>query len=226
MSAAATLSSAWLETAQRAVNADPAFRKRGSIDTRMAVKVDKSAYLVTFSAFTCHSVRAIDERDLRDADFTIEMTAAVWDRFVAGRREGHGRTLAELDTTDAHRQSREPAQETGFPALPYVVAGVLRRRRARRRRHTCRLIARCRSMPIDAAPVAASLTVMRGSTIRRRQSSASIATAAIRTGSSGGSRITRPTTQRRQSSIRSTRSWSMIRCARVAAPIPIDCCAG
>ena len=131
MTTATTLTSAWLETAQRTVNADPAFRKRGSIDTRMAVKVDKSAYLVTFSGFTCHGVRAIDERDLRDADFTIEMTAAVWDRFLAGRREGHGRTLVELDTTDAHRQSREPAQKTRFPALPYLVAGVLRCRRKR-----------------------------------------------------------------------------------------------
>ncbi len=114
MSAAATLTSAWLETAQRAVNADPAFRKRGSIDTRMAVKVDKSAYLVTFSAFTCHSVRAIDERDLRDADFTIQMTAAGWDRFVAGRREGHGRTLAELDTTDAIVKVANPRKRLDF----------------------------------------------------------------------------------------------------------------
>ncbi len=114
MTAAATLSSAWLETAQRTVNADPSFRKRGSIDTQMAVKIDKAAYLVTFRGFTCHRVSAINERDLRDADFTIEMTAAQWDRFLAGRREGHGATLVELDTTDAIVRAANPRKKLDF----------------------------------------------------------------------------------------------------------------
>lgn len=111
---AATLSTTWLETAKRAVNADPAFRKRGSIDTRMALKVDKSAYLVTFSGFTCHDVKALDGRDLRDADFTIEMSAAAWDRFLAGRRDGNGRTLAELDTTDGIVHAVNPRKKFDF----------------------------------------------------------------------------------------------------------------
>ena len=72
MSAHETVSAKWLKSAQSAVNADPSFRKRGSIDVKMAVKSDKSIYLVTFGGFSCHDVRTITDAGVRDADFAID----------------------------------------------------------------------------------------------------------------------------------------------------------
>lgn len=114
MSAAASLSANWLEKARSAVNADPAFRKRGSIDVKMAVKVDKATYLVTFGGFSCHDVRKMNENDLRDADFIIDMTADLWERFLEGRRTGEGRSLVELDTTNDIVKATNPRKKMDF----------------------------------------------------------------------------------------------------------------
>ena len=114
MSAHTTLSEKWLKNAQSAVNADPSFRKRGSIDVKMALKSDQATYLVTFSGFSCHDVRTITDADLRDADFTVEMNADQWDRFLQGRRSGSGRTLVEIDNTDDVVKAINPRKKLDF----------------------------------------------------------------------------------------------------------------
>lgn len=114
MSAHETVSEKWLKSAQSAVNADPSFRKRGSIDVKMAVKSDKSIYLVTFGGFSCHDVRTITDAGVRDADFAIDMSADQWDRFVQGRRNGSGRTLVDLDTTDDIIKAINPRKKLDF----------------------------------------------------------------------------------------------------------------
>jgi hypothetical protein len=114
VSAQETLSVKWLKNAQALVNADPAFRKRGSIDVRMGVKVDKSTYLVTFSGFSCHDVQKMNEAELRDADFIVEMSADQWDRFLDGRRTGNGRTLVDIDTTDDIVKAINPRKKLDF----------------------------------------------------------------------------------------------------------------
>ena len=95
-----TLSAKWLKKAQSSVNEDPSFRKHGYVDTNMALKVGRSAFLVRFSGFSCHGVQKVSAEDLRDADFVVEMSQDRWDRFLAGRRQGDGPTLAELDTIE------------------------------------------------------------------------------------------------------------------------------
>ncbi len=114
MSAAEPLSANWLEKARSAVNEDPAFRKRGSIDAKMGVKVDASTYLVTFSGFSCHGVAKMNEHDLRDADFVVSMTADQWARYLDSRRKGEGRTLVELDTTDDVVKAQNPRKKMDF----------------------------------------------------------------------------------------------------------------
>ena len=114
MSASEPLSANWLERARSAVNADPAFRKRGTIDVKMGVKIDKSTYLVTFSGFSCHGVAKMNEHDLRDADFIVDMTADQWTRFLDGRRTGKGRSLVELDTTDGVIKASNPRKTMDF----------------------------------------------------------------------------------------------------------------
>jgi len=108
------LSLEWLQRARDAVNADPSFRKRGSIDTTMAVRVEEATYLVTFAGFTCHDVRPITGNDLRDADFVVEMSNDRWNRFLAGRRSGKGRSLVEIDTTDGVIKAQTPRKQLDF----------------------------------------------------------------------------------------------------------------
>jgi len=114
VSAHETLSEAWLKKAQSAVNADPSFRKRGSIDVKMAVKSDKSTYLVTFGGFSCHDVRTMTDAGLRDADFAIDMSDDKWERFLQGRRSGSGRTLVDIDTTDDIVKAINPRKKLDF----------------------------------------------------------------------------------------------------------------
>ncbi len=111
---AAELSAAWLERARDAVNADRAFRKRGSIDARIGLKVGGASYLVTFSGFSCHTVQTANGNDLRDADFVIDMGADEWARFLDGRRSGEGRSLVELDTTDTIVSAANPRKQLDF----------------------------------------------------------------------------------------------------------------
>ncbi|MCZ6709229.1 MAG: hypothetical protein O7B25_02580, partial [Gammaproteobacteria bacterium] len=86
--------------AQNSVNQDPSFRAHGNVDTKMALKVGRSSYLISFSGFSCHGVQKIKQQDQREADFVVEMSPVAWDKFVAGRRNGDGLTLAELDTIE------------------------------------------------------------------------------------------------------------------------------
>ncbi len=114
MSAHETLSEKWLKNAQNAVNADPSFRKRGSIDVKMAVKSDQATYLVTFSGFSCHDVRTMTDAGLRDADFAVDMSTDQWERFLQGRRNGSGRTLVEIDNTDDVVKAINPRKKLDF----------------------------------------------------------------------------------------------------------------
>jgi len=114
MTTAEPLSVKWLKKAQSIVNADSSFRKRGSIDVKMGVRIGKATYLVTFAGFSCHDVHKLNDNDLRDADFIVEMSADQWDRFLAGRRAGNGRTLADLDTTDGVVKTVNPRKKLEF----------------------------------------------------------------------------------------------------------------
>lgn len=108
------LSAKWLKHAQRQVNDDPAFRKLGSVDANVGLKVDGSAFLVRFSGFSCHDVRKIAAKDLRDADFVVEMSRTAWSRYLDGRRDGSAPTLAALDVTDDVVKAADPRKKLDF----------------------------------------------------------------------------------------------------------------
>ncbi len=110
----AALTSKWLKAAQGQVNADPSFRALGSVDTDMALKVGQTAYLVSFAGFSCHGVKKISSNELRDAAFVVEMSPKSWENFVAGRRNGNGPSLAELDVTDDVVRVEDPRQKLEF----------------------------------------------------------------------------------------------------------------
>ena len=83
------------------VNADPEFRRIGSIDTSMGVKVGAKVFVVTFEAFECADIREGSEYDLIDLDFYLEMTEDDWQEMLRNIKDNGGadlrHTLNSLD---------------------------------------------------------------------------------------------------------------------------------
>jgi hypothetical protein len=99
-----------------AVNADRAFRKLGTTDARVGIKIGETAFLVEFEAFECASVAAIDLDALRDADFYLELSGDAWQTYLAGRRAGTAPSLVSLDvdTPDGIVKAADPLKLLKF----------------------------------------------------------------------------------------------------------------
>jgi hypothetical protein len=107
-SAAGTLvfpSVEWFQALQQLVNVDPEFRRLGSIDAAMGVKVGSRVFVVIFEAFECIEVRDGSEADLDDLDFYLELSEADWRELVENTKANGGadrrHTLNTLDLTAA-----------------------------------------------------------------------------------------------------------------------------
>lgn len=105
-SAASTLvfpSVEWFQALQQLVNVDPEFRRLGSIDAAMGVKVGSKVFVVVFEAFECTEVRDGSEADLDDLDFYLELSEADWRELVENTKANGGadrrHTLNTLDLT-------------------------------------------------------------------------------------------------------------------------------
>ena len=105
-SAAGTLvfpSVEWFQALQQLVNVDPEFRRLGSIDAAMGVKVGSRVFVVVFEAFECTEVRDGSEADLDDLDFYLELSEGDWRELVENTKANGGadrrHTLITLDLT-------------------------------------------------------------------------------------------------------------------------------
>ncbi len=105
-SAAGTLvfpSVEWFQGLQQMVNGDPEFRRLGSIDAAMGVKVGSKVFVVIFEAFECTDVREGSEADLDDLDFYLELSEADWRELIENTKANGGadrqHTLNTLDLT-------------------------------------------------------------------------------------------------------------------------------
>ncbi len=91
----------WFHALKELVNADPEFRRLGSIDASMGVKVGPKVFVVTFEAFECSDIREGTEYDLIDLDFYLEMTEADWEEMLRNIKDNSGadlrHTLNSLD---------------------------------------------------------------------------------------------------------------------------------
>ena len=103
-----------LKSAQAAVNDSDAFRALGSVDARVVFASGKSAFLVTFRAFRCADVQRIDAAEVRDGDFTIEMTPGDWRDYLAQRHAGDETSLAELDLDRGIVKAADPRRKQDF----------------------------------------------------------------------------------------------------------------
>jgi len=93
----------WFQAIQQLVNADPEFRRLGTIDAAMGVKVGSRVFVIIFEAFECIEVREGSEADLDDLDFYLELSEADWRELVENTKANDGadrrHTLNTLDLT-------------------------------------------------------------------------------------------------------------------------------
>ncbi len=93
----------WFQALQQLVNADPEFRRLGTIDAGMGVKVGSRVFVIIFEAFECIEVKEGSEADLADLDFYLELSEADWRELVENTKANDGadrrHTLNTLDLT-------------------------------------------------------------------------------------------------------------------------------
>jgi len=93
----------WFDTVRNLVNSDEAFRRLGTVDARVGIKVGDKLFEVTFEAFECIGSREIPETELRDLDFWLEQSPEQW-REMLENIKVHGsadlqHTLNTIDLT-------------------------------------------------------------------------------------------------------------------------------
>ncbi|HKI73003.1 MAG TPA: hypothetical protein VJ998_00040 [Pseudomonadales bacterium] len=86
-----------LKHAMKQINEDSALRKLGSCDAIMGIKVASKCYAVTFTAFEVGDVSEIEQDDLREVDFYIDMKKKDWDTFLASLASDAPQSLNVLD---------------------------------------------------------------------------------------------------------------------------------
>lgn len=86
----------WFEAVKTIVNDDEAFRRLGTVDTKVGVKVGDKVYELDFEAFECLGAKEIGEDELRDVDFWLESDAAGWKEMLTNIKENGS---ADLDHT-------------------------------------------------------------------------------------------------------------------------------
>ena len=93
----------WLEAVRDSANADSQFASQGTVNCVMGVRAGDAAFAVTFEGFECAGVEAVDEGELRDLDFYIDLPPAEWrdllDNIAANDGSDSAHTLNTLDLT-------------------------------------------------------------------------------------------------------------------------------
>ena len=93
----------WFQALQQLVNADPEFRRLGTVDAAMGVKVGPRVFVIIFEAFECIEVREGSEANLDDLDFYLELSESDWRELVENTKANGGadrrHTLNTLDLT-------------------------------------------------------------------------------------------------------------------------------
>ena len=91
----------WFQGLQALVNKDPEFRRLGSVDAVMGVKIGERVFVITFEAFECTEVKEGTEYDLIDADFFLEMSVDQWSDLITNTKDNGGADLSHtLNTLD------------------------------------------------------------------------------------------------------------------------------
>ena len=104
----------WVQAVQQLVNADPEFRRLGSVDAGMGVKVGSRVFVITFEAFECVSVEEGSEAGLDDLDFYLELSEADWRELIENTKANGGADRQHtLNTLDLMKEDGLSQNATG-----------------------------------------------------------------------------------------------------------------
>jgi hypothetical protein len=91
----------WFNAIKELVNNDPAFRRLGTVDTVVGIRVGAKIYELTFEAFECTGVREANENALRDMDFWLEQPYDAWKDMITNiKKHGQADLSHTLNTID------------------------------------------------------------------------------------------------------------------------------
>ena len=94
----------WFEAVKNLVNQDEEFRRLGTVDALVGVKVGDKIYQLTFEAFECTEVKEIGENDLRDLDFWLEQSPEEWKEMLEViKQHGSADLQHTLNTLDLNK---------------------------------------------------------------------------------------------------------------------------
>lgn len=68
----------WFQELADITNGDEVFRKFGRLDAIIAFKIGDRAFNVTFDVLTAGDIREIEDEEMRDSDFIIELSLDQW----------------------------------------------------------------------------------------------------------------------------------------------------
>ena len=93
----------WFQQVQRLVNEDPNFKKLGTADANVGIKISdrEEKYILTFEAFEVVDVKEAKQADLEAADFYLELPYDSWKEMLTNiRANGHADLHHTLNTID------------------------------------------------------------------------------------------------------------------------------
>ena len=93
----------WFEAVRREFNSEDAVRDAGggTCDANVGIKVGGNLYRLVFEGFECSSASEIQEADLEDTDFYLDMTPDDWLEMLQNIRDNGGADLNHtLNTLD------------------------------------------------------------------------------------------------------------------------------
>ncbi|MEJ2088110.1 MAG: hypothetical protein P8Y69_06480 [Gammaproteobacteria bacterium] len=103
----------WLPKARKALNEDPAFRKLGSTDVTLGLRLGEETRLVKFEAFEVAEI--VEDGDLRDANLVLDMTPKDWNAYLRQRARGKGPSLLSLDLDQGVFETSSPVDRLMLP---------------------------------------------------------------------------------------------------------------
>ena len=105
----------WFEAVKDLMNQDEAFRRLGTVDARVGVKVGERIYELAFEAFECASVREIGPEGLRDCDFWLEQEPEAWEEMISNiQQNGKADLPHTLNTIDLTRSDGFARSHDGY----------------------------------------------------------------------------------------------------------------
>jgi hypothetical protein len=93
----------WFQQVQKLVNEDPNFKKLGTADANVGIKISdrEEKYILTFEAFEVIDVKEAQQADLEAADFYLELPYDSWKEMLTNiKTNGHADLHHTLNTID------------------------------------------------------------------------------------------------------------------------------